>query len=148
MTAAQFEACLAENGFLEHAFVHGNYYGTLSETVIGNLDRGVDVLLDVDIQGADMIRAYRQGALVDSIVDVFITTSSLDVLRQRLLNRATESPEVLKLRLENAAIEMQKWSDYRYTLVSTEPSQTLGDFRAIMRAERNLSRRLNLQFLP
>ncbi len=148
MTVPQFEERLAANGFLEHAFVHGNYYGTLSETVIGNLDRGVDVLLDVDIQGADMIRAYRNGALADSIVDVFITAASLEELHTRLVNRGTESPEVLKLRLENAAIEMQKWRDYRYTILSTDPGQTCDDFLAIMRAERHLSRRLNLQSLP
>ena len=148
MSAAQFEARLAENGFLEHAFVHGNYYGTLSETVAGNLDRGADVLIDVDIQGAAMIRAYRGGALAGAIVDVFITTSSLDELRKRLIHRGTESPEVLKLRLANAEVEMKKWSDYRYTILSENPGQTCADFRAIMRAERCLSRRLNLQLLP
>lgn len=148
MTIAQFEQRLAENGFLEHAFVHGNYYGTLSETVIGNLERGVDVMMDVDVQGASMIRAYRDGLLADSLVDVFITAPSLEELRNRLVNRATETPEALKLRLENAAIEMQQWRDYRYTLLTHDVETTVADFRAIMRAERSLSRRLNLQFQP
>jgi guanylate kinase len=148
MTIPQFEAKLAENGFLEHAFVHGNYYGTLGAMVIGNLERGVDVLMDVDVQGADMIRAYRDGSLRDSLVDIFITTSSLEELRARLLNRGTETPEVLNLRLANAAIEMRKWSDYRYTILAITPEQTCEDFRAIMRAERCASSRLNLQFQP
>ena len=148
MTVEQFEQRLAENGFLEHAYVHGNYYGTLSETVNQNLDQGIDVLMDVDIQGAAMIRAYRDGALLEALVDVFITAPSLEELRKRLVNRATETPEVLQLRLENAEIEMQKWRDYRYTLLTTDQERTLAEFRAIMTAERTLSRRLNLQFQP
>ena len=148
MSVEQFEQRLAENGFLEHAYVHGNYYGTLSETVMSNLDRGIDVLMDVDIQGAAMIRTYSNGALLDSLVDVFIAAPSLEELRRRLIKRGTESPEVLKLRMENAAVEMEKWSEYRYTLLAVDPARTFAEFRAIMSAERNLSRRLILQFQP
>lgn len=146
MSIPQFEERLAANGFLEHARVHGNYYGTLSEPVIGNLERGIDVLMDVDVQGADMIRSFGKGALRESLVDIFITTASLEELKRRLVARGTETPEVMDLRLANAAIEMQQWRNYRYTILAITPEQTCEDFRAIMRAERCASSRLKLSF--
>ena len=132
-----------KNGdFLEHAAVHGNHYGTLSETVLANLENGVDMLLDVDIQGAAMIRATKHEKIRDAIADVFLMPASMEVLRQRLLKRGTETPDQLELRLRNAAVEMKARGDYRYNVISGTPEADFENFRAIMLAERLLSRRV------
>ncbi|MEI8341495.1 MAG: guanylate kinase, partial [Verrucomicrobiota bacterium] len=89
MTEPEFRRRLEHNEFLEHAQVHGNYYGTLREAVMGHLAKGVDVLLDIDIQGAAMVRAYGDGEFRDHIADVFITPPGLAVLQARLKKRAT-----------------------------------------------------------
>jgi len=131
--------------FLEHATVHGNHYGTLNETVISNLDRGIDVLLDVDIQGAAMIRATPHDKIRNAIADIFLMPGSMEILRQRLIKRGTETPEQLEVRLRNAEVEMQARHAYHYNLVSGSPEDDFQNFRAIMLAERFVSRRLNLE---
>lgn len=134
-----------ENGeFLEHATVHGNHYGTLRETALGNLERGIDVLLDVDIQGAARIRATSHEKIRDAIADVFLMPASLAELKRRLLKRGTETPEQLEIRLRNAELEMRARRDYRYTLISGTPEEDFENFRAIMAAERFVSKRLLL----
>ena len=144
MSEAEFRRRLERNEFLEHARVHGNEYGTLREAVMGHLSKGVDVLLDIDIQGAAMVRAYGGGEFRSHLADVFITPPGIDVLRARLKKRATETGEALALRLKNATLEMRCWSDYRYTILSSTPAEDHRQFRAIMDAERCVSARLNL----
>ena len=139
-----FSQRVEKGEFLEHATVHGNQYGTLRETVLGNLERGVDVLLDVDIQGAAMIRATTHEKIRDAIADVFLMPASMEVLRNRLLKRGTESPEQLELRLRNAAGEMLARHEYRYNIISGTPEADFENFRAIMLAERLLGRRVIL----
>ena len=135
-----------ENGdFLEHAIVHKKHYGTLRETVLGNLEKGVDVLLDVDIQGAAMIRATTHDKIRDAIADVFLMPGSMQELRRRLLKRGTETPEQLETRLRNATEEMQSRHAYRYNLLSGTPEEDFENFRAIMLAERFVSRRLSIE---
>jgi guanylate kinase len=130
--------------FIEHATVHGNHYGTLRETVLDNLEHGIDVLLDVDIQGAAMIRATTHEKIRDAIADVFLMPGSMEELKRRLLKRGTETPEQLEIRLGNATVEMQSRREYRYTLISGLPEEDFENFRAIMLAERQVSKRLLL----
>jgi guanylate kinase len=130
--------------FIEHATVHGNHYGTLRETVLDNLEHGIDVLLDVDIQGAAMIRATTHEKIRDAIADVFLMPGSMEELKRRLLKRGTETPEQLEIRLRNATVEMQSRREYRYTLISGLPEEDFENFRAIMLAERQVSKRLLL----
>ncbi len=138
-------ARLVEVGeFLEHATVYGQSYGTLRSTVLKHLNDGVDVLLDIDIQGAASIRACTDPQIVEALANVFIMPPSLDELRRRLLKRATETPEQLEARLRNAVAEMKSWPLYRYVIISGSVEEDLNKFRAIMRAERYLSRRLSI----
>jgi guanylate kinase len=139
---ADFEARVVRGEFLEHATVHGNHYGTLRETVVRNLTAGIDVLLDVDTQGAEQIRRRNDNLIHDALADVFIMPPDLDELRRRLEKRGTETPEQIEIRLTAAAREMESWRDYRYTIISGSMEEDLQKFRAIMRAERYLSRRL------
>jgi guanylate kinase len=140
----EFEQCVANGEFLEYAHVHGNYYGTRRDTVLSNLEAGVDVLVDIDVQGARNIR--NGGELItDSLADIFIVPPSLDELRHRLIKRGTESPEQIDIRLLNATTEIECWREYRYTIISGSIEEDLQKFRAIMRAERYLSRRMVLR---
>ena len=140
----EFETRVQKGDFLEHARVHENHYGTLRETVLENLERGTDVLLDIDIQGAAMIRATTHEKIRAAISDVFLMPASMDVLRQRLLKRGTENPDQLAVRLRNAETEMKERDKYRYNIISGTPEEDFENFRAIMLAERQLSRRLLL----
>ena len=140
----EFQQRLAGGEFLEYAQVHGNYYGTLRSVVVEQLHDGVDVLIDIDVQGARQIREDGNAAIRDAVSDIFIMPPSLDELRRRLTKRGTETPEQIETRLHNAALEMEVWRDYRYTIISGSVEEDLQKFRAIMRAERYLSHRLTL----
>lgn len=139
---ADFLARVAAGEFLEHAEVHGRHYGTLKQTVIDQLIHGVDVLIDIDTQGAANIRACDDPFIQAALADVFIMPPSLDELRRRLKRRGTETDEQIETRITNAATEMKSWRDYRYTLISGSMEEDIEKFRAVMRAERYLSRRL------
>lgn len=130
--------------FLEHAEVHGNFYGTFRSSVIEQLEAGTDVLIDIDTQGAASIRANGGELIQDSLVDVFIMPPSVEELRRRLLKRGTETPDQIEIRLRNAKQEMEAWRDYRYVIITGSVEEDITKFRAIMRAERYLSRRLTL----
>lgn len=138
----EFQQRLAGGEFLEYAEVHGNYYGTLRSVVVEQLHDGVDVLIDIDVQGARQIRADQNSAIRDAVADIFIMPPSLDELRRRLNKRGTETPEQIEIRLHNAATEMEAWRDYRYTIISGSIEEDLQKFRHIMKAERYLSHRM------
>lgn len=140
----EFLARLAAGDFLEHAKVHDHYYGTLQRPVVENLRAGVDVLVDIDTQGAATIRSCADSFVRAALSDVFIMPPHLEELRRRLTKRGTETGEQIELRLQNAAREMQLWRDYRYTIISKSMEEDLQKFRQIMGAERILSRRMAL----
>ena len=144
ITRTEFQLRINAGDFLEHAEVHGNFYGTLRSNVIAQLEEGTDVLIDIDTQGAASIRANGGALIHDSLVDVFIMPPSVEELRRRLLKRGTETPEQIEIRLGNAAHEMEAWRDYRYTIITGSVEEDITKFRALMRAERYLSRRLTL----
>jgi guanylate kinase len=139
-----FAARVKAGAFLESANVHGHYYGTLRKPLIVNLQNGVDVLIDVDIQGAAAIRVFDDPIIRQALCDVFIMPPDLDELRRRLTKRGTETTEQIETRIVTAAREMELWRDYRYTIISKSMEEDLQKFRNIMGAERYLSRRLIL----
>ena len=144
MKKEHFEKLIAAGEMLEYATVHGNYYGTPKATVKEALEQGTDVLLDIDVQGAAQIRKTEDQVVSDSLVDVFIMPPTLEELEKRLRKRATETEEQVQRRLETAREEMKLWRLYKYTILSGSMEEDLQKFRAIMRAERYLSRRLEL----
>jgi guanylate kinase len=137
-----FRERIEKGEFLEHAQVHGDYYGTLREPVVANLKSGKDVLIDIDTQGAAVIRNCDDSLIGFALADVFIIPPDLDELRKRLLNRGTETSEQIDSRLATAAREMEHWRNYRYTIISGSVEEDLRRFRQIMEAESYLSRRL------
>ena len=148
LTKEEFSRRLAAGEFLEHAEVHGNSYGTLKAPVLENLRIGIDVLLDIDTHGAANIRACEDALILDALADVFIIPPDLEELRQRLWRRGTETAEQVETRLRNAAVEMEFWRDYRYTIISGSMEENIEKFRAVMRAERYLTRRMTAVEIP
>lgn len=141
LTRAQFEHEIANENLLEWAEVHGNFYGTKKSAVLEHLDAGHDVILDIDIQGAESIRNSRDSRITSALVDVFLTPASVEIVEHRLRKRGTETEEQLALRISNAVNEMTRWTQYAFRIVSTSPEADLEQFRAIMLSERNRSAR-------
>ena len=129
---------------LEYAQVHGNHYGTLKATVKEALAVGTDVLLDIDVQGAASIRKTDDTMVRGSLVDVFIMPPTQEELERRLRKRGTEMEAQVQQRLRTGREESKLWPLYKYTILSGSMEEDLIKFRAIMRAERYLSRRLQL----
>lgn len=110
----EFKREIEEEMFLEYALVHGNYYGTSLSPVKKALKEGKLVIFDIDVQGHDAV----QNRLADITTSVFITTPTLDELKRRLLNRSTDSEEVIKKRLDMATREVQRISEYDFLIVN------------------------------
>ena len=142
LSDADFRARVKAADFLEYSQVHGDFYGTLREPVITNLKNGVDVLIDIDTQGAAASRNCDDPFIRQALTDVFIMPPDLEELRRRLMNRGTETAQQIDSRLATAAREMELWRDYRYTIISRSVEEDLRKFQHIMDAEGYLSRRL------
>ncbi len=123
------------SGFLEWAEVHGNLYGTGRQGVEQLLEQGLDVILDIDVQGARQVRRQRD------VVSVFIAPPSLDELRNRLRGRGTESEQDLDIRLANAREELRAVDEYRYLIVNDRLGEAVESLAAIIIAERCRARR-------
>ncbi|MBR1673280.1 MAG: guanylate kinase [Fretibacterium sp.] len=108
-----FEERVKQGRFLEYAHVHDAFYGTLKEDVERELDAGHDVLLEIDVQGALQVRQRMPDA-----VSIFVAPPSLEELERRLRNRGTEGGEELRLRLKNAAEELQRAGEYDHVVVN------------------------------
>ncbi len=137
-----FEKMQAEGRFVESATVHGASYGTSAAALAAQQDQGRDVLLDIDVQGAAILRDSGLAA-----VHIFVAPPNMKVLEQRLRGRHTESEEKIALRLENARQEMAAAYLYDYVLVNDELNDAIMTFSAIIIAERARWRR-NAQGQP
>ena len=122
--------------------MHEDLYGTLREPVLTNLQNGVDVLIDIDTQGAATIRNSEDPIVQQALADIFIMPPDVEELRRRLMKRGTETAQQIESRLATAMREMELWRDYRYTIVSGSIEEDLEKVRNIMSAETFLSRRL------
>ena len=142
LSAPDFQARIDAGDFLEHAKVHQDLYGTLREPLLTNLQNGVDVLIDIDTQGAASIRNTEDPIVRQALTDIFIMPPDLEELRCRLTKRGSETAQQIDSRLATATREMELWRDYRYTVVSGSVEEDLENVRSIMSAETFLSRRL------
>jgi len=144
LARAGFEKRVKSGDMLEHADVYGHYYGTPKGPILEHLASGRDVLLDIDVQGARQIRESKDPKIREALADIFIMPPDLEELRRRLEGRGTETASQIDKRIHAANAEMADWKNYRYTILSSSMEEDLIKFRAIIRAERYLSRRLNL----
>lgn len=127
-------ARMAQGGeFLEHAEVFGNFYGSPGEPVKKKLEQGVDVLFDIDWQGAEQIRAN----VTDThVVSIFILPPSLEELEARLHRRAQDSDETVQYRMARAKEEISHWEDYDYVLVNSDLDACFRELQSVVEAER------------
>lgn len=127
----EFEARIAAGDLLEWAEVHGNYYGTSRRFVDGRLERGSDVILDIDVQGAGIIRRERPEA-----VGIFVMPPSFGVLRERLTRRSLDDADVIRMRLERACGEISRYHEYDYLIVNDGLEAAVRDLEAIILSTR------------
>lgn len=138
VSRSRFEAMRDQGVFLEWAEVHGNLYGTSRPAVLSQLATGLDVILDIDVQGAAII---LNSAAIPA-ASLFISPPSLTELEQRLRGRETDSEETILLRLQNARKEIEAAADYEYLIVNDHLDQAIDTLRAIVIAERSRGHRL------
>lgn len=126
-----FEATAAKDGFLEHAKVFGQSYGTPRAFVENQRRQGKDVLLLIDVQGARQVKRNLKDA-----IRVFVLPPSMEELKRRLENRSTDAPEEIQRRLKIAAREMREASKYDYVVLNLDLAKAVDELRAIILAER------------
>ena len=141
-----FEKGIQEGEFLEHASVYGNHYGTRRKDVTRHFEDGHDVLLNIDVQGAESVRkqANLDATLRDSLVTVFLSPPSLNELENRLRNRNSDDEATILKRLAHAKKEIENWKLFDYLIVSGSRSQDLEKIQSILRSERLKSARQRL----
>jgi guanylate kinase len=127
----EFEGRLANNEFLEHAEVFGNYYGTNREVLLKAQNEGKDLILDIDVQGARQLKER-----IPEAVTIFILPPSRDILEQRLRSRSEDSEETIQRRLKDAAAEILNYRQYDYVLVNHRVDDSTFTLQSIVRAER------------
>ncbi|MBU2112177.1 MAG: guanylate kinase [Gammaproteobacteria bacterium] len=128
----EFKALIARDEFFEWAEVFGNYYGTSKSTIRDSLNRGIDVFLDIDWQGARQIKAQEGSAK-----GIFILPPSLTELEQRLNNRGQDSAEVIAKRMAQAQSEMSHANEYEYLIINDNFDTALTELERIVLAQRN-----------
>ena len=125
-------AQMAQAGdFLESALVHGNRYGTSKKWVDDQLARDIDIVLEIDWQGAAQVRK-----LMPAAISIFILPPSFEALLQRLNSRAQDAPEVIAQRLANARDEIRHVDEFDYVIINSEFGVAANELQAVVRAER------------
>ena len=130
-TKEQFVDMISQGAFLEHAEVFGNYYGTARHMVEENLHQDIDVILEIDWQGAQQVRQSYPNA-----VSIFIMPPSRDALRQRLENRGQDSADIINQRLNGAISDMSHFVEFDYVVINDDFDIALEDLIAIVKASR------------
>lgn len=131
LSVDEFKQKIEENGFLEHASFCGNYYGTPRASVYEKLDEGMDVILEIDVQGAFLVKENCPEAVL-----VFTMPPSYEILRQRLIGRGTESMDVVEKRLSAAIEEFKQAEKYDYIIINDKIETAAEELRAIFVAEK------------
>ncbi len=143
VTREGFEQRLARGEFLEHAEVFGNYYGTHATELDRAASEGVDLVLDIDVQGARQLKGK-----IPAAVSIFILAPSREILEQRLRARSQDSDQVIERRLGEAAEEIRNYSLYDYVLVNREVAASVDILASIVKATRSRRDRMEQQIRP
>jgi guanylate kinase len=126
-----FENLVQENAFVEHAKVFDNFYGTSKKQIEERLEQGIDIVLDIDWQGAQQIRQIYPQA-----VGIFLLPPSLETLRERLQNRQQDHADVIERRMQQAHDEMKHFHEFNYLIINQEFDVALAQLKSIVVAER------------
>ena len=126
ITKEEFEKLIEKNMFAEWASVHGNYYGTPRKEIEEKLNKGLDVVFDIDVQGAKNLKqSLRQG------VFVFILPPSIEELKRRLVKRGSDDPKTIEIRLKNAQKEMEAIDEFEYVILNDDLNKAYDSLRCI-----------------
>jgi guanylate kinase len=139
----EFEARLGKSEFLEHAEVFGNYYGTHISELERAAAEGLDLVLDIDVQGARQLKER-----IPAAVSIFILAPSRQILEQRLRARSQDSEPVIERRLHDAAQEIRNYSQYDYVLVNRDVEASVDTLVSIVKATRSRRDRMEEQIRP
>lgn len=131
ITTEQFKQLVNSNGMLEYAQFCDNYYGTPRKFVEDKLNEGKDVILEIEVQGAMIVKKNFPEAM-----SVFILPPSINELRRRLHKRGTETDEIIEKRVSKAESEIKMAENYDYVMVNGELDKAISDLKAIIQAER------------
>lgn len=143
VTVNQFSEMIDRQAFLEYAQVFDNFYGTAQQTVEDNLALGLDVILEIDWQGAQQVRKM----LPDS-VSIFILPPSIGVLRQRLQSRGQDNEDTIARRMADAVTEMSHYPEFDYLIVNDDFTLALNQLKSIIIANRLLQNRQQSLLAP
>jgi len=127
----EFNDLVDKGEFLEFAEVHGNFYATSLKQILAETNLGHDIILEIDVQGAQSVLKK-----IPEAVSIFIMPPSFEVLRQRLVARQTEKREDLELRLHNSFAEVKHFSEFEYIVINDEVSSAANNLETIILAER------------
>ena len=136
VSVEEFENMVQNDGLLEYAFVHTNYYGTPKDFVFEEIEKGEIVLLEIDVQGALQIKKRYKEA-----VFIFLLPPSMSELKQRLINRDTETEEEINTRFSNAYKELDFVGEYDFFVVNNTVEQAVTDIEHIIAAEKLRTKR-------
>lgn len=137
LSKKEFKERIKNGEFLEHAKVHGNFYGTLEDTVLYAMEEGNHVLLDIDVQGVAQIREslVRLGLkhpVRRGFTDIFISPPSMEELEKRLRGRGTDEEKVIQKRLDNAKAEMECAKEYSFQIINDDLETAYHDLKTVI----------------
>lgn len=138
----EFEDILKKDGFLEYVHVFENYYGTPKNLVLDNIEKGIDVLLEIEIIGAMQIKKKFPEAVL-----IFVLPPSIEELESRIYKRGTETLEQIKLRLSRALSEIKEINEYSYFIINNDIEESVRYMESIIKAEKSSVRRYNDKLL-
>ena len=130
VTREEFEKTIAEDGFLEYAEYNGNFYGTPEAPIRRLLNEGKNVMLEIEVQGAEKVMDHRS-----DVVSIFITTPSYAELERRLRGRGTEPEEVIQKRMKTSQYELSRAFRYQYIVLNDEVDKAVDRITTIIDAE-------------
>lgn len=139
---AEFQSMIERQEFVEWARVYGHLYGTPRKTLIDKIDQGIDVLLEIDVQGALQVKKK-----FDDAVSIFILPPSMAILRQRLQTRASDSAEEIQRRMQKVKEEVWSYREYAYIVRNDDLASSVRNLESIFLAERLKTKRLDMTWI-
>lgn len=137
-TVEEFKKGIKMEDFFEYAEVFGNYYGTSKSSIKSLLDEGIDVILEIDWQGALQVKKMYESGDISDLTMIFILPPTKEALRDRLSGRGQDSAEVIERRLAGAVTEMKQYNHFDYVVINDDFEQALAELSAIIIAKRQL----------
>jgi len=142
VSAERFKEMMVAGDFAENAVVHSNHYGTSKRVLLDMIKEGVDVILDIDTQGARQIKDH-----FDTAVFIFIMPPSMAILEERLRNRRSDREDEIRKRMQRAVDEIRDFAIYDYIVVNRDFERALSELRSIVVAERCRTKLLRVNWI-